>query len=238
VKLEWETVAELNLTGFNVYRSISATTNYTLVNQNLIPAEGDALLGTTYTYTDQSLSNGTTYYYRLELARSDSGVELYGPLQVIPGSTGTSEAPLTPTISAIVTTPGGASPQPTLTPTPTLQNNVATPTPGAISTLDPDVTTPTPDITPRETQSITPTMSVFEVSTITPVIVEDTDATQTAIAVALVTNAASITPLVSPIAPPPLTNRDWARIGILIVLGLIWVLLGVWLFYYISRINK
>jgi hypothetical protein len=65
VTLSWDPVSSLNLAGYNVYRSTSATDIGTKLNASPIP-------GTTY--TDTGLINGVTYYYRVS-AVDNTGVE-------------------------------------------------------------------------------------------------------------------------------------------------------------------
>jgi hypothetical protein len=248
VTLEWQTAGELNLEGFNVYRSVNQNSDYIKINQNLIPSEGDPLLGEYYQLTDLQLTNGTTYYYRLDLVSTDGGVLRYGPLQVVPGSESTAAAPLTPgvtpgsgTIPATVTpttsgTPG-ATRTTTRTPTGTqilLPTDTPTP-PIPTITLTPTLS-PTSTVTPSPTQ--TPTGAVLLIDTLTPDIKPDMNATGTAIAAQIATElAAQLTPEPEPV-DKGLSSQDWVRIGLLVLVGGVWLLLGFWLYYYLTRMNQ
>ena len=45
VVLSWETASEVGTAGFNVYRAELSTEQFVQVNKDLIPAEGDEVLG-------------------------------------------------------------------------------------------------------------------------------------------------------------------------------------------------
>jgi hypothetical protein len=232
VTLEWQTAAELNLSGFIVYRSNSANGTYQRLNADLISSKGDALLGDTYSYVDSSLTNGSEYFYRLDLVKLDQSVDSYYPLQVVPGSTATGSAPLTPVVTGQVNTPTR-----TITPSP---NPQATASPAATGSPAPTATPTqslTPTISPTPLPTLSPTVQVQIINTITPVVTQDISGTATVIAMGVVTEAAQITPLVEETAPTP-SRRDWLRIGILVLLGAIWLLLGAWMYYYLTHMQR
>jgi hypothetical protein len=235
VTIQWETAAEFNLAGFNILRTTDSSSNFSRINPELIPSEGDAFIGDIYQYNDQSLTNGQVYFYRLQIVRTDNSVEEYGPLQVSPGATSTSVAPITPTVLAV--TPTSQTPQATQL-TPNSSSTVIVTSTQSGPTLAPTIT-PTQTITPSPTLSPTPTLGSIIIETITPVPIVDTSATETAVVIAVATNASLITPQATtvPVNQEP-TSRDWIRIGILIVVGAIWVLLGIWMYYYLSRLTK
>lgn len=85
VQVEWETAAEIDVTGFDVERSLSAANVYTTVNPALIPAQGDALTGWSYALTDQSVVLGTSYDYRLAVVNDDHTIDYYPPVRVTAG---------------------------------------------------------------------------------------------------------------------------------------------------------
>jgi hypothetical protein len=79
------------------------------------------------------------------------------------------------------------------------------------------------------------------IDTLTPVVLPDYDATETAIVIALATESAQITPEIAltPETSQGVINRyDWLRIGLLALVAAVWVLLGIWLYLYLSRINR
>jgi hypothetical protein len=82
VKVEWTTASELSTVGFNVYRSDIRDGNYEKVNSELIPASTDPLTGGSYSYPDEQVNAGTTYYYQLEEVEADGGTTRYGPIEV------------------------------------------------------------------------------------------------------------------------------------------------------------
>lgn len=236
VLLEWRTGGEINLAGFNLYRSVNQPNNFTRINQNTIAASGDPLLGAYYEYNDQQLTNGTVYYYRLEFVKSDQTTELYGPLQVTPGSNATGEAPLTPG------TPTGQTP--TVQNTPTSSVSTQTPTLASIVPTSTSISTqvletPAPTLPNQETVIITPTPLSTEIltETITPIQEVDLRATGTAIAIALATDAAKVTPEVTTEDSFQYSTQDLIRIGLLFLVATVWILLGIWLYVYLSKLN-
>jgi hypothetical protein len=66
IVIKWKTASEVDTAGFNIYRSENPAGPFTRVNDQLIPASGDPLVGGDYSYVDQSVDAGRLYYYRLE----------------------------------------------------------------------------------------------------------------------------------------------------------------------------
>lgn len=72
VVLQWNTLNELNVMGFDVLRSESKQGGYAAINDALIPALSlGQLNGNAYAYTDSSVTAGATYWYRIEFVRPD-----------------------------------------------------------------------------------------------------------------------------------------------------------------------
>jgi hypothetical protein len=89
ITLNWQD-RSINEKGFKLYRSSDAGANYSLI----------ASLATNVTaYTDNSLSPGTTYYYKVE-AFNDNGISAAAP--VLAASTINLNAPATPEVLAVV----------------------------------------------------------------------------------------------------------------------------------------
>lgn len=65
VVLDWVTASEIDNAGFNIWRK-EGNGQYEKINSALIPANGNLTAGATYTYTDNTVAAGSTYYYRLE----------------------------------------------------------------------------------------------------------------------------------------------------------------------------
>ncbi len=83
VVVEWTTESEVDMAGFNLYRSDSPAGPYVKVNATLIPGALDPLLGGKYAYTDTNVVAGRTYYYKLEDVELDGTTTLHGPIEVV-----------------------------------------------------------------------------------------------------------------------------------------------------------
>lgn len=66
VEITWDTATELQTAGFNLYRRDRPVGDFVLVNQEMIPSQGEALSGAAYNYIDDTVESGKTYYYVLE----------------------------------------------------------------------------------------------------------------------------------------------------------------------------
>ena len=77
IKVEWETATELNTAGFHLYRSQSPDDDFIRINESLIPSEGDASSGASYTFTDKQVTPGELYYYVLEEVEYDASTNRY-----------------------------------------------------------------------------------------------------------------------------------------------------------------
>ena len=84
IQLAWTTTNEDNLSGFNLYRALvpDGLDGGTAVqlNQELIPADGDPLQGSSYEFPDDSVVPGLRYYYWLETVAEGGPEGLYGPI--------------------------------------------------------------------------------------------------------------------------------------------------------------
>jgi len=85
VMLAWETSTEVDNAGFNLWRSEATDGPYAKVNDVLIPAEGDAVSGASYTYDDTDVVQGVTYYYKLEDVDVRGVSTFHGPVSATPG---------------------------------------------------------------------------------------------------------------------------------------------------------
>lgn len=79
VEVNWETATEMQTAGFNLYRSSTPVGDFMLLNQEagLIPSQGEGLTGASYTYIDDSVDVGNTYYYLLEEVEFNQNVNRY-----------------------------------------------------------------------------------------------------------------------------------------------------------------
>jgi hypothetical protein len=66
IEIEWETATEVATAGFNLYRSQMENGDFTQINERMIPSQGTAVSGAIYTYEDDNVTAGETYYYLLE----------------------------------------------------------------------------------------------------------------------------------------------------------------------------
>ena len=84
VELSWETASELNNLGFQLYRSTSEVGSYKRITSNAIPGLGSSPVGARYSYRDTNLTNGVTYYYKLEDVETTGNTEFHGPVSATP----------------------------------------------------------------------------------------------------------------------------------------------------------
>jgi hypothetical protein len=71
--VEWETATEIDNVGFYLYRSESADGPWTRLNEALIPSQAPGSpVGAVYTWLDETVQPGVSYFYRLE------DVDIYG----------------------------------------------------------------------------------------------------------------------------------------------------------------
>lgn len=80
VILRWETAAEIDNAGFNIYRSKHKNGAYTKINEELIAANGSETEGASYSYEDTPPKRGT-YYYKLEDVDSNGVSTMHGPVK-------------------------------------------------------------------------------------------------------------------------------------------------------------
>ena len=77
VEITWETATEQQTAGFNIYRSSSADGDFVLINDKLIDSKGSTVSGANYTYIDENVEAGQTYFYLLEELENDSSKNRY-----------------------------------------------------------------------------------------------------------------------------------------------------------------
>lgn len=84
VLLKWQTASEIDNEGFNLWRSTTLRGDFVQINPALIPAQGNETMGHTYTYLDSNVTNGVTYYYKLEDIDMFAGSTFHGPMSATP----------------------------------------------------------------------------------------------------------------------------------------------------------
>ncbi|MBN1657707.1 MAG: Ig-like domain-containing protein [Anaerolineae bacterium] len=86
ILVTWETVTEIDNLGFNLLRSAASDGNYIRLNRALVPSQAPGMPGgARYTWTDNGVVPGTTYYYRLQAVDMHGGHTLHGPVWSVPG---------------------------------------------------------------------------------------------------------------------------------------------------------
>jgi hypothetical protein len=82
VLVTWETVSEANNASFNLYRSLTADGQYTLVASVASQAPGSTA-GASYSFQDFDVVAGQTYWYKLEDVDLSGATALHGPVSVV-----------------------------------------------------------------------------------------------------------------------------------------------------------
>ncbi|NOZ61987.1 MAG: T9SS type A sorting domain-containing protein, partial [Calditrichaeota bacterium] len=82
ILIQWGTETEPDNAGFNIFRSQQENGEYSKVNDNLIPAQGNATTGTNYTYLDSPEQSGN-YFYKLQSTALTGQNTFYGPISII-----------------------------------------------------------------------------------------------------------------------------------------------------------
>lgn len=77
IQIEWTTATEQNTAGFQLYRSTSPDGEFVLITNEIIPSVGNSLSGGSYSYLDNDVTAGDTYYYLLEEIEYDNTVNQY-----------------------------------------------------------------------------------------------------------------------------------------------------------------
>lgn len=81
ILVSWETAAELQNLGFNLYRSEAFAGPWVKLNATLIPAQNPgATFGASYEWLDTGVTPDTTYYYRLEDVDVNGASTYHGPV--------------------------------------------------------------------------------------------------------------------------------------------------------------
>ena len=82
VSIKWSTESELNAWGFNVFRSQTKENGYKKLNADIIEASGTTTTPQQYSYIDERVESGQTYFYKLQQVDVDGSNEFYGPVKV------------------------------------------------------------------------------------------------------------------------------------------------------------
>jgi len=87
IRVNWETTAEVDNVGFNVWRSEARNGIYTKINTSMIPVVGGSGNGAVYEYVDEEVAAGATYYYNLEAVDVAGVGRFFGPVLVTASET-------------------------------------------------------------------------------------------------------------------------------------------------------
>jgi hypothetical protein len=101
VLVEWTTASELDMAGFNLFRSENKEGPFVQVNDQLIPSSTDPLAGGSYQFSDERVEPGRVYYYELEAVETTGSTERFGPIEVRSESGGKIELALAFLIAAV-----------------------------------------------------------------------------------------------------------------------------------------
>ena len=153
VILEWETATEADMLGFFINRSEQPDGNYTQVS-DLFFSQGTVISGLKYQYIDSNLTNGQTYYYKLEAVDYSYNSEFFGPVVAIPMQYTPTRKPTIDQTSSTQSLTSTSTPTITLTPTTDLTHSK---TPTQTSTSPFSFVTNTPTMTFTATPRISPT---------------------------------------------------------------------------------
>lgn len=87
--IQWTTQSESGLLGFTLYKEETANQQFAqMVNLSPIPA-GNTSQAQTYSYSDDAVTEGKTYYYWLEAVALDGSSESFGPVLLTISEPGT-----------------------------------------------------------------------------------------------------------------------------------------------------
>lgn len=167
VDIEWQTASEVDMVGFYVLRSDTLAGIYSDIS-GLILAQGDALGGATYPFIDHGVTQGQTYYYKLQVLDRNQQSEYFGPVSAYAGT-----ETLTPTPTPTMTTQVSGN---TASPT----TNSLTPTKTATAANPTRTRTPVPFPTVTlEKLAVTRTSTIAVATLVIPEITETTELTLT-----------------------------------------------------------
>jgi hypothetical protein len=83
IQLSWQTGTEIDNLGYYIVKSGSVDNGYTLLNSKIIPAQGNAYSGHSYSYVDNNVNSGHVYYYWLVDIDIYGQYAIHGPVKAI-----------------------------------------------------------------------------------------------------------------------------------------------------------
>ncbi|RMD99568.1 MAG: hypothetical protein D6814_05335, partial [Calditrichaeota bacterium] len=85
VILRWATASETENLGFFVYRSDNAEHGFMPIHRDIILGAGNSSRQQNYSWVDETVEPGKTYYYKLADVDYNGNVELHGPISITAG---------------------------------------------------------------------------------------------------------------------------------------------------------
>jgi len=84
-RLQWQTISEVAVMGFHLYRSEAADGRLTRLNEALVPAQAPGSpSGAAYSFLDGTAVPGVSYYYWLDVVEIHGGATRHGPAIAAP----------------------------------------------------------------------------------------------------------------------------------------------------------
>lgn len=81
VTVNWYTDANTENLGFDVFRSDSLFGDYSAINPEIIPVSNSSADNHEYTFVDENVESGETYYYKIADVNMDGSTTMYGPVE-------------------------------------------------------------------------------------------------------------------------------------------------------------
>lgn len=82
IELSWETGSEIDTSGFHLWRAEGEDGEYSRITNALIPSRGGPTKGAQYSYVDENVLWGETYFYKLEDIDFSGASTFHGPISV------------------------------------------------------------------------------------------------------------------------------------------------------------
>jgi len=225
VTLSWGTDNEVDIVGFFIQRSSQSDGTYDRINTDMIAATGDSHTEASYEFTDTNLTNGTQYWYRIEVIDLDQNSEYSDPVTVIPA----------PTTSVTITASSTA-------------------TPGNVNSNQEFTLMPSSTVNPGQAETSSPTFVAQQVLISTgsvavsnqeTMISESINGTATLVPLPTVTiifptpDPNNLVPLPEPLdnSVDPMSPEVWSNLWPIGLIILFWLGLGIWFFLLRRHIN-
>jgi hypothetical protein len=81
--LKWSTASEVDLLGFDIYRSVDEDDEFERINEDAVPGAGTTDEPQYYLYIDESIEPGQGYYYYIESITVDGVRKQFSPITFV-----------------------------------------------------------------------------------------------------------------------------------------------------------